>query len=462
MFETIFPFILLLFVLSQVSERISNFLKLNLPERFFGNLDIKEKVKVKEKIRERKIMFISLVAGSITSFLFYYSFFEYDTKTDDENFKNLKSYLSEFKFSSIILTTFFLSFGSKFWHDLLDIIFYYKNAQRSIQNGEVFQASSAEDIKAILELSSVKIALRALAVMKNDFMAIPGVVAVGIGNTLEEEPVLRVYFQEGTKAASISGERLWDDGSGVIRNIKIEKILSGPIFVQLARIGGKVAHKRHKKSFGTLGFVFKDFHRKDVYYTSTCYHVVKTEKHDWQSFNDTEPIDLCHLNQQEDCVEITSVKKGLRSDELDVALALLPSLKMIDLDSLPKVSRTAGVSEKFVDKKVTILTSNGPKTGYIHDWKVKVEVDYHDRSKQVFIDFFSIRLEASKSLNALRPVTEGGDSGSAVYVDDMALGMIVGGSNLLSYAMKISSVEKYYGVTLHPHPSFLTKSTIES
>ncbi|MCB0531514.1 MAG: hypothetical protein H6574_12765 [Lewinellaceae bacterium] len=74
MLDEILPFAIAMFVLSQISERISNFLKLYLPKKWFGNLDLRDPNPAKEKARERKIMALSLVAGALTTLLFYFSY----------------------------------------------------------------------------------------------------------------------------------------------------------------------------------------------------------------------------------------------------------------------------------------------------------------------------------------------------------------------------------------------------
>jgi hypothetical protein len=123
MIEIILPITVTLFVLSQVSERIGNFLKLYLPQKVFGNLDIKEKLPYKEKIRERKILLVSFVAGLITTLLFFAA---YITPAQDDSKQPLwVCYVFERWYATIPIMAFFLSFGSKFWHDLLDILFLY-------------------------------------------------------------------------------------------------------------------------------------------------------------------------------------------------------------------------------------------------------------------------------------------------------------------------------------------------
>lgn len=451
MLEKILPFVIALFVLSQVSERISNFLKLYLPAKIFGNLDVKEKFPAKEKIRERKILALSLVAGLITTFLFFKAYVipaQHDSKQPE-----WVCYLYEKRIAAVPLFAFFLSFGSKFWHDLLDILFLYKNAQRVLKSGEAMQASSPEEISQMMAISSVQIARRVLADKKKELMATQGVVAVGIGTTEDEEPTLRVYYVEGSAGANLPNEIQWEDGSGFVRTIRIEKIVSSRVSAQAARVGGKIANENAKDKYGTMGFVFQDKFDLTTFFASTCYHVVKMAGHDWNIYSSFPPDVICHLQADSNCSEKTMLRKGGRSDILDVAFAKLESLEKVAVDSLPLVKASALINQDYAGVPVSILANGEKKAGYIHDWKTEVEVHYSDGSSKTFMDFFSIRLGKSAKAEDLKSVTVGGDSGSAVLIGNTALGMVVGSSDKLTYAMKIKTIEDNYGVSLYPHPT---------
>jgi hypothetical protein len=116
------------------------------------------------------------------------------------------------------------------------------------------------------------------------------------------------------------------------------------------------------------------------------------------------------------------------------------------------------MNQHYSDVRVQIVTKNGIEHGYIQDWETKVEVHYQDGSsisKQTFIDFFSIRKhEKRASKETLLAVTSPGDSGAAVYFSNEALGMVVGASNKLTYAMKVTHMENNYGLSIYPHPDF--------
>jgi hypothetical protein len=252
-----------------------------------------------------------------------------------------------------------------------------------------------------------------------------------------------------------------EDNLGVVRHIRIEKILSKQVKAQSARVGGKIANEKDKSSYGTMGFAFKDNDIKNKYYASTCYHVVKLQNHSWETYSNFPLDEVCHLDEGDSCAVSTQLQKGSRNSVLDIALTSISRLDTIHAGSYPKVLKSADINEDYANLRVKVLTNRGAFDGYIHDWKTEVDVYYDDDNPNPhrFVDFFSIRLDNSRDASTLASVTVGGDSGSAVVFGDEALGMVVGGSDKLTYAMKIRPIEKNFGITLLSYKSLTNKDT---
>jgi hypothetical protein len=133
--NTLLTLLLILLPLSFISERLSNFIKLYLPSKGFlsiGNIRVKETNQDAEKIRERKILMVSLVAGIIVAFGTKANLFTLIKENATLGWQNRLA--DESIVSAIfgcLFTAFFLSWGSKFWHDLLGILLYVKNVRKS-------------------------------------------------------------------------------------------------------------------------------------------------------------------------------------------------------------------------------------------------------------------------------------------------------------------------------------------
>lgn len=123
--------VVVLLPLSFIAERFSNFFKLILPSNGklgFGNLRHKETDAKKEKTRERKIFLLSLLSGEIVAFSLKADLFRIieDGKIGWNHTSDDLLWIV-----GCIFTGFFLSWGSKFWHDLLGILLEVKNLRKA-------------------------------------------------------------------------------------------------------------------------------------------------------------------------------------------------------------------------------------------------------------------------------------------------------------------------------------------
>lgn len=193
-FDRILPIVILVFALSMISERFANFLKLWLPvlafnlkqliskirrkestyifkERtdiaayksrsafVFYNLDLKQSDQVYETLRRGQIILITILCGTMVA-----------TGLHEEiwNILNGQSLAGEYKEGefekwddlgwfkcSLIVIGFgvLFSFGSKFWHDFLDLLLISKNIRRRVGAIEPKAFTSADQIAQFLVTS---------------------------------------------------------------------------------------------------------------------------------------------------------------------------------------------------------------------------------------------------------------------------------------------------------------------
>jgi len=122
--------VLTLFILSLITERISEFIK-----NQFKSLYMKvENNPVLAKKRERIILILSGSVGIIIALICNADFF---TLIAEKGVIVPISSIHELTFKSVIgciITGLFLGQGSKFFHDLLDALLYYKNAKKALYN----------------------------------------------------------------------------------------------------------------------------------------------------------------------------------------------------------------------------------------------------------------------------------------------------------------------------------------
>lgn len=149
--DKIIPLVTALFMLSMISERIAEFFKNYLSRKKIKGYEIIGDATTKypedspaELRRHYRILKLNLVCGFVTALLCHASFFDFLQNMNDPG-RMLKwpatfHFTCSFKvfFSNLFFllgcffTGAFISLGSKFWHDLLDILLAVKNAKKSI------------------------------------------------------------------------------------------------------------------------------------------------------------------------------------------------------------------------------------------------------------------------------------------------------------------------------------------
>ncbi|MBD3637784.1 MAG: hypothetical protein HUJ25_10555 [Crocinitomicaceae bacterium] len=154
-----------LLVLSMITEKFANWIKLRLPDnpvkrmlvkniahKYANTLDEYEEMQKDKKVRE--IQTLTFLIGCVVAFATRANLFKlYDPEFKLSWFEvEYSSYTALDGVSDFIgcfLTGVFLSFGSKFFHDLLGVLMETKNLKRKLRNRE-----SVEDLNTINEVDS--------------------------------------------------------------------------------------------------------------------------------------------------------------------------------------------------------------------------------------------------------------------------------------------------------------------
>jgi len=128
----LYTIVTILFILSMISERISNLIKLKT-----NHLKLKRVSPSGEKDRERGIMWLAIISGCIVALFSGADFFTLIEKGKLVTYADLikekdLSFLIPKTLIGIFLSGVFISLGSKFWHDMLDIVLQVANLKKSL------------------------------------------------------------------------------------------------------------------------------------------------------------------------------------------------------------------------------------------------------------------------------------------------------------------------------------------
>jgi len=127
---------LTLFMLSLITEKIANFIKMYVPSLFE-----KTGIEAADKKRQRNINLLTAVVGVGVALACDADFFV--LITENSKIKPFSA-LSPKGVMGCVITGLFLSQGSKFFHDLLNTVLYFKNMRKAIYNKQEIENSMLE------------------------------------------------------------------------------------------------------------------------------------------------------------------------------------------------------------------------------------------------------------------------------------------------------------------------------
>ncbi|MEM9546603.1 MAG: hypothetical protein AAGA77_11565 [Bacteroidota bacterium] len=466
-YSGIITVIFTLFVASTVNERIIEFIKL-----YFKNFSLKSVDVREEHHRHRRLWLLTLGVGMITAALMEIDFL---SLADSEGVK-LKMFRSKgawfgdgdnvfYSVTGYLFTAFFLSMGSKFWHDLLDIVFFVKRSKAKIGGFNPDGLTSMDQVEEYLEQDDLRIAERALENEGEYLKSYYGD---------EDVTIFPAYHTLKSKYQVCIYVLIRDDNfvrnSAITKKLHLEYQLSNgyryrfPILeeftgevealddgdvVQGGGILYNTASEDNRK--GTFGCVVKRLDgNPNEKLLLTCCHCVKTEKHSWKSINkNSGDLDIEFLADEYDTSpsKVGKIFWAYRNHLMDIALIdavndnLVTDLRRTSFLTVPRGVREVKIKDA---RNKTSVWFSGIRTdqgkGHIIYSKVPVSIKYsNETEKHVLYDL--IVFSKTRSRPFQKPCGKG-DSGAILMESDTdnALGMIVASDRKFGYAIRMTDI----------------------
>lgn len=458
-YQSISAVCILLLILSQISERLANLMKLWLSGKQLNPFANTEPTRVRnlrnrtigdnEKEREEGILFVNVLCGVLVASVTLNIILAAECPP---GIKWLFDIRGVQRILLIALGGFFLSFGSKFWHDLLDLLFQYKRAKENILDPGTYEQGSVTDLDTHLQSSAINDAKELLRSKGEALRSKPGVVSVGIGRARDVagiRPVIDVHVQ-GPEFANG-----WDrslDGEVAGKKVSVPIVVTVTGIAQLmagGEVGGRICNNAHPTRTGTMGCVVRDV-VGDERYLLSCYHVMRYN-HDWSKFA---PMGAENIQAVGNGV-IGKLVAGRRTSFVDIAIASIPQGVDIDL-VLPEGGKINGWRELNEDDE-TFRTPVWFK-GANHTQSIGASICGRERQALVAYpdgDRWMQGLIFISATSAGRPVAPSrpGDSGSVVHDrDGMAIGMVVAGNAHFTYVLPMANLLSAFDLEIATQP----------
>ncbi|MCW4470800.1 S1 family peptidase [Flavobacterium sp. MFBS3-15] len=448
MLDEIIPLTVVLFLLSMVCERIADFLKHYLcGSKLFRIKDTLTKFPNddnKEKARYYRIMKINIWCGIIVAAIFKADFIMIFNNMDDPG-KTLgwtKEVLNEYykepidyfiMVLGIALTGCFISFGSKFWHDLLDILYTIKNTRRVANDPATYEIDNAAALKKAAETYQSDFIQAAFLEVKAKFMANNNVKSISMKRRADG-----YYFEVSVEKsdAAIEPWYVYQAGGGIRHSIAVKQVVleaGDKIVIQSVDLSSRIFDMQKPDGYGTIGVLVR---KKESGAASrsllTCFHNVSEPPYD------TSKAIKAGTLYPGAATEIGDVVKKILDHEADAALIDINT----DIDIRNYVPRmgTPGTARRLYNKDVDVTdvclfgTKSGFRSGKVTGVYADIKIDYPGDRERTLINLIVISDNGTA-------MSKGGDSGCCVLdKDGKVIGIVLGGRKAETYVLPINTL----------------------
>ena len=449
----IIQIVTVLFILSMIFERINEFLKHYLSCKkvvgvgwyIVGDTTTKFPAGSKEeKRREYRILKMNLFLGVLTSFLAHASFFDLLRNLDNPGkvigwpgdfsliFKDI-TFGTPFQFViGCLFTGAFISMGSKFWHDLLDLLLYTKNLKQKLSSSETYEVTSADQLTEYLSFTEPDLVRLAIdqndEVLNSKFPNIKHINDMAIVREGNKKHVAGIFLIDNNITglpdkipARLPSGKIYNIETQIIQDTGVARISHG--------LTGDVKGENFLDFPGSACCLLNDATRD--YLLTNC-HVLTGGFHKKPLFSVEDKVFY-----EDD--KIGNWFYGNISPEGDLALVTIEDVNAFISDHNPELFKNRIRDIAKPDDMNARVTVRGNKCGISTDAFIvdvvinKLKVEYKEGVKQVFQE--AIVLGDSPDILNCSPPTDFGDSGGAVYDSrNQLIGIITAKDNKYSYA----------------------------
>jgi hypothetical protein len=428
--------------------------------KFFKRLENVDSSTVDEPVRDKEITTLSFLTGLCVAYLFNADFFnilhEIRSGKNGSDFSwswphndfplsyvypyfNFEQYEFNFAFTlGILLTGFFLSFGSKFFHDLLETLFYAKKAKAALSDPETYKVDGADKIeKWVNEYDLQKFYLKEA----RNILHKNGFTAVGIG---------LVHF-EGT---TVNGLRIYAnrDHQNIESLLKVEnrRNTNSKVPYQIFVDGGSVmpsaaltidasleiTNQRYIAKFGAISHPVIVEGEKG-HFLLTCYHVVKSANNTWKEYDGKNEL-VAITNHSE--LLVGKIFAGARNAFAEAALIKLDKINNLATSFYPgfKISQINAriITKADVGAKVLMYKSSMRRiiSGRIVASDIMTIILFDGANTNGYEMCELIEVQNSEG----KPLQELGDSGNLLFDEQFRpIGIVFAKNDLTTFVMRL-------------------------
>lgn len=457
---------IILFILSGINEKITQLIRNYAPFKIgsiWGIKSLKMWQNVgktaktwkgsSRKVVEREVNSLSFFTGLIIACAFHVDLFNMIGSDDPRaqlfwDAQKWDRYLNPIDFIVLVLslglTGFFLTFGSKFFHDLLDLLFEVKNAKKKLADDNTFKVENTEQLDTFLNKSYSDIISSAIsqnvAVLSNPDM---------VGSPSHGKMLKNNHWVDcidinlkGNDPGAIPPTVNFSLSTGQTVTVPVHVVMGLGQAAVHGEQGSPVSASVSPKYKGTICCMVKtpDNIKKLV----TCSHVMMNGSGDNNSGQLAK-----HVPSNVDGFADGNFVWAKRNAVLDMALLQCDTTDFV-YQVQPRKERAPSPADLM--KKVKIVRQGGNLVeSYIINHCVTdgIPINYNGQHLSLFNLIRLSNVTIDGNTTTYSPPTQQGDSGACVYdMLDSPIGMIIAGDEKYSYAVAITRMLKDIDATI--------------
>lgn len=334
-----------------------------------------------------------------------------------------------------ILTAFFLAFGSKFFHDLLDTLLQIKDLKRKLNDKETFDIETVDELKEQLKYTQGELVRLAIAENISSFENLPNFLSLHEGLDIQTDTKVAYLNLTDNNIEGLPGVLPYTLSDNKRRTVPL-KILPN---VAIAQVAGKIFNERSVNYIGSIGLPLT---MDNELWILTCDHVLTGGSFDSQTQQG-------HLNTPGKAKFSLDDKEhegvwsyGYQDKEFDIGL-----VKPADPDRVPRsglLSEPLALSKQLTRVTVSFKGAVSSGSGFVFAQEVEEPVKFANQTIRMK---GLLKISASGRIGA---ISKSGDSGSALFTaDNRAVGIIIASNDLFTYAMSLEKIFSGWDAKIH-------------
>lgn len=397
---------------------------------------------VNKQAQEKEVTALSFIVGFLVAYCFNANLFNLFKPAVELGWGNTAPFVPEPWYAlnpqyfdtglitsiGFVLTAFFLAFGSKFFHDVLDTLLQIKNLKRKLNDKETYDIETVAELEEQLKFTQGQLVRLAIEQNKNWLEKLPNFLSIHEGIDTEAKNAKIAYLNITDNNVAGLPKALDYTLSDKKRRTVPLKIIPN---VRIASVAGKVFNERNAQYVGSVGIPLE---LDGELWLMTCGHVLMNGNFDAKiqqgALISPQRARFC-LDTPEECDAAWTY--GYQDKEFDIALIKPDDPRKVKPSGL--LSEPLEMSKQLERVTVSFKGAVSSGDGYVFADEVEEPIQFANQT---------VRMKGLLKISShekLAAISRPGDSGAAlVTADRKAVGIIIASNEFFTYAMSLEKI----------------------